>query len=73
MKIKLTSVYVDDQSKALSFYTDVLGLTKINYNSCTFNDGLPVVCGADHGCRVNADDVPLLVCLVLPGVCHGPR
>jgi predicted enzyme related to lactoylglutathione lyase len=28
MKIKLTSVYVDDQEKALSFYTDVLGFTK---------------------------------------------
>jgi len=25
MKIKLTSVYVDDQEKALRFYTDVLG------------------------------------------------
>ncbi len=28
MKIKLTSVYVDDQSKALSFYTEVLGFAK---------------------------------------------
>jgi predicted enzyme related to lactoylglutathione lyase len=28
MKIKLASVYVDDQEKALHFYTDVLGLTK---------------------------------------------
>src|SRR5438045_9519277 len=28
MKIKLTSVYVDNQEKALRFYTDVLGLTK---------------------------------------------
>jgi predicted enzyme related to lactoylglutathione lyase len=28
MKIKLTSVFVDDQSKALGFYTDVLGFTK---------------------------------------------
>jgi len=28
MKIKLTSVYVDDQDKALRFYTDVLGFTK---------------------------------------------
>jgi predicted enzyme related to lactoylglutathione lyase len=28
MKIKVTSVYVDDQEKALRFYTDVLGLTK---------------------------------------------
>jgi catechol 2,3-dioxygenase-like lactoylglutathione lyase family enzyme len=28
MKIKLTSVYVDDQEKALRFYTDVLGFTK---------------------------------------------
>jgi predicted enzyme related to lactoylglutathione lyase len=28
MKIKLTSVYVDDQHKALRFYTDVLGFEK---------------------------------------------
>ncbi|TIX38343.1 MAG: VOC family protein, partial [Mesorhizobium sp.] len=28
MKIKLTKVYVDDQEKALAFYTDVLGFTK---------------------------------------------
>ena len=28
MKIKLTKVYVDDQEKALRFYTDVLGFTK---------------------------------------------
>ena len=28
MKIKLTSVYVDDHEKALRFYTDVLGFTK---------------------------------------------
>lgn len=30
MKIKLTSVYVDDQDKALRFYTEVLGLQKKN-------------------------------------------
>lgn len=28
MKIKLTSLYVDDQNKALRFYTDVLGFVK---------------------------------------------
>jgi catechol 2,3-dioxygenase-like lactoylglutathione lyase family enzyme len=28
MRIKLTSVFVEDQEKALSFYTDVLGFTK---------------------------------------------
>ena len=28
MKIKLTSVFVDDQSKALRFYTEVLGFAK---------------------------------------------
>ena len=28
MKIKLTSIYVNDQEKALRFYTDVLGFTK---------------------------------------------
>ena len=28
MKIKVTSLYVDDQDKALRFYTEVLGLAK---------------------------------------------
>ena len=28
MKIKLTTIYVNDQDKALRFYTEVLGLTK---------------------------------------------
>ena len=28
MKIKLTSIYVDDQDKALRFYTEMLGFTK---------------------------------------------
>jgi catechol 2,3-dioxygenase-like lactoylglutathione lyase family enzyme len=28
MQIKLTSVFVDDQDKALKFYTEVLGFTK---------------------------------------------
>ncbi|HEY2376084.1 MAG TPA: VOC family protein [Gemmatimonadaceae bacterium] len=30
MKIKVTSVYVDDQEKALRYYTDVLGFVKKN-------------------------------------------
>ena len=28
MRIKLTSVMVEDQDKALTFYTDVMGLKK---------------------------------------------
>ena len=28
MRIKITSVYVDDQDKALRFYTDILGFVK---------------------------------------------
>ena len=28
MKIKLTSIYVDDQNKALRFYTEILGFAK---------------------------------------------
>ena len=28
MKIKMTSIYVDDQEKALRFYTDILGFVK---------------------------------------------
>ena len=30
MKIKITTVYVDDQEKALRFYTEVLGFVKKN-------------------------------------------
>jgi predicted enzyme related to lactoylglutathione lyase len=30
MKIKVTSIFVDDQDKALRFYTDVLGFAKKN-------------------------------------------
>lgn len=30
MKIKLTTIYVDDQEKALRFYSDVMGFTKKN-------------------------------------------
>jgi catechol 2,3-dioxygenase-like lactoylglutathione lyase family enzyme len=29
MRIKLTSVYVDDQDKALKFYTEVLGFVSL--------------------------------------------
>ena len=36
MKIKLTSVYVDDQAKALRFYTEVLGFAK----KADFSQGL---------------------------------
>ncbi len=30
MRIKLTSIFVDDQDKALAFYTDILGFVKAN-------------------------------------------
>ncbi|QDX94058.1 VOC family protein [Brevibacillus laterosporus] len=30
MKIKLTSIFVDDQDKALTFYTEILGFVKKN-------------------------------------------
>jgi catechol 2,3-dioxygenase-like lactoylglutathione lyase family enzyme len=36
MQIKLTSVFVDDQAKALKFYTDVLGFqTKMDFSAGT--------------------------------------
>ena len=35
MKIKVTSIYVDDQDKALRFYTEVLGFAK----KADFNNG----------------------------------
>ena len=31
MKIKLTSVYVDDQDKALRFYTEGLGFVMLSF------------------------------------------
>src|SRR5215468_547514 len=37
MKIKLTSVFVDDQDKALRFYTEVLGFaTKVDFSKGPF-------------------------------------
>jgi predicted enzyme related to lactoylglutathione lyase len=37
MKIKLTSIYVDDQEKALTFYTDILGFkTKADFTSGSY-------------------------------------
>ena len=37
MKIKLTSIYVDDQDKALRFYTEVLGFAKkADFSNGTF-------------------------------------
>jgi len=49
MKIKLTSVYVDDQDKALRFYTEVLGFAK----KADFSQGpfrwLTVVSAEDPG------------------------
>src|SRR5262249_2947895 len=42
MKIKVTSVYVDDQDKALLFYTELLGFAKkTNFSKGPFR-GLPV-------------------------------
>jgi len=39
MKIKVTSVYVDDQDKALRFYTEVRGFAK----KADFSQGPPEV------------------------------
>jgi predicted enzyme related to lactoylglutathione lyase len=37
MKIKLTSIYVDDQDKALRFYTEMLGFTqKADFSNAQF-------------------------------------
>jgi len=37
VKIKITSIYVDDQEKALRFYTDVLGFSKKNdFSQCSY-------------------------------------
>ena len=43
MRINLTSVLVDDQSKALQFYTDVLGFVKRTDNPLGENRWLTVV------------------------------
>ena len=43
MRINVTSVYVDDQAKALAFYTDVLGFVKKNDIPAGENRWLTVV------------------------------
>lgn len=61
LNIKLTTIYVDDQEKALRFYTDVLGFAKKDDYS---NDGyrwLTVTSAADpHGIELQLalDDSP---------------
>jgi catechol 2,3-dioxygenase-like lactoylglutathione lyase family enzyme len=55
MKITLTSILVDDQAKALSFYTDVLGFEKKN----------DVPLGEHRWLTVVSPDAPVGVELVL--------
>jgi catechol 2,3-dioxygenase-like lactoylglutathione lyase family enzyme len=43
VKIKVTSIYVDDQGKALRFYTDVLGFVKKTQISLGEADWLTVI------------------------------
>ena len=57
MKIKVTSIYVDDQDKALRFYTEVLGFAK----KADFSNGpyrwLTVVSPAEsNGTELNSAD-----------------
>ncbi len=40
MKIKLTSIMVDDQEKALKFYSDILSLLKNRHSDAKSSDGL---------------------------------
>src|ERR1700678_732549 len=47
MQIKLTSVFVDDQDKALKFYTDVLGFQKKHEFSAGTYKWLTVVSAED--------------------------
>ena len=72
MKIKLTSVYVDDQDKALRFYTEVLGFAKkADFSNGPFRwltvvspeepDGTELAVGTERQPRrqgVSADDLP---------------
>jgi catechol 2,3-dioxygenase-like lactoylglutathione lyase family enzyme len=55
MKIRLSSVLVDDQAKALAFYTDVLGFVK--------NQDMPI--GEDRWLTVSAADGPQDIELLL--------
>jgi hypothetical protein len=41
LHIKVTR-YKDTKPDIRDVLSDIMGLTKINYNSCNFNDGLPV-------------------------------
>lgn len=47
MKIKLTTIYVDDQDKALRFYSEILGMTKKADFSNSGYRWLTVVSGDD--------------------------
>ena len=49
MRIKLTSVYVDDQGKALKFYTEILGFVKKADISAGGYRWLTVVSPEDQG------------------------
>jgi catechol 2,3-dioxygenase-like lactoylglutathione lyase family enzyme len=49
MRIVVTSVYVDDQSRALAFYTDVLGFVKKQDIPLGEHRWLTVVSAADPG------------------------
>ena len=50
MQIKLTSVFVDDQDKALKFYTDVLGFVKKHEFSAGTYKWLTVVSPEEPEC-----------------------
>ena len=54
MKIKLTSVLVDDQEKALKFYTEVLGFIKRNEIPMGNHKWLTVVSKGTGWCRTGA-------------------
>ncbi|MFF0739366.1 VOC family protein [Streptomyces sp. NPDC004111] len=60
MRIHMTSVFVDDQAKALSFYTDVLGFVK--------KDDVPV--GEDRWLTVVSPEAPDGTALLLEPAGH---
>ena len=56
MKIKLTSVHVDDQERALRFYTEVLGFVKQDSHAAETLVKAGAVVSGVHVLRANPAD-----------------
>ena len=71
MKIELTTIYVDDQDKALRFYTDVLGFQKKDDVKNEYFRWLTVVSPEDPDGRVEMIGKTLLLKVGMKGKYAG--